>query len=111
MAAFHDAEIEGMRLRDQYKAADAEGKLKLNQLRTDSQIEYNRIRGEALQSGKVTDTSVTMDKNGNPIAKRVITRPGQSSQTLTDPADPNNPHDVTDWTPNDINQAKLRGWK
>jgi hypothetical protein len=109
MQAYHDAELASIAARREAQTEDDKFKLEDQKRRTDSTIEYNRIRGEALQSGKVTDTSVTMDKNGNPIAKRVVTRPGGTSQTLTDPD--GNSHDVTGWTPNDINQAKLRGWK
>jgi hypothetical protein len=107
MAAYHDAEIQGMRLRDQYRAADAEGKLKLNQLRTDSTIEYNRIRSEALQSGKQTDTNLTYDAAGNVIGKRVTS--GTPGKTITDPS--GKVYDTSSWSDADKAIAKAKGWK
>lgn len=109
MQAYHNAELASIAARREAQTEDDKFKLEDQKRRTDAQIELSRIRGEALQSGKVTDTSVTMDKNGNPIAKRVVTRLGSTAQTLTDPD--GGSHDVTGWSQNDINQAKLRGWK
>jgi hypothetical protein len=109
MQAYHDAELASIAARREAQTEDDKFKLEDQKRKTDSVIERNRILNLASPgTGKQTDTTVTLDKNGNPIAKRVISKPlGQ--QSLTDPDGIS--HDISNWSPNDINQAKLRGWK
>src|SRR5258706_9411643 len=82
MQAYHDAELASIAARREAQTEDDKFKLEDQKRKTDSTIEYNRIRSEALQSGKQTDTTITMDANGNPIAKRVISRPVQGKTRM-----------------------------
>jgi YD repeat-containing protein len=71
----HKAQDAAKESKDAWQKADAEFKQEQLKRKNDSTIEYNRIRSEALKSGKETDTNVTYDAAGNRTGVRTITAP------------------------------------
>ncbi len=69
---YHQAELASIAARRAAQTEDDKFKLEDQKRRTDAQVELSRIRGEALKSGKETDTNYVYGPDGTTIiSKRV----------------------------------------
>lgn len=75
MQAYHDAELASIAARREAQTEDDKFKLEDQKRRTDAITELSRIRGEALKSGKQTDTTLNYDSSGNVTGKKVVSGP------------------------------------
>lgn len=82
MQTYHNAELASIAARREAQTEDDKFKLEDQKRRTDAQVELNRIKGEALTSGKTTDTTLQYDKAGNVTGKRVTSGPAQGKTRM-----------------------------
>ncbi len=107
MQAYHNAELASIAARREAQTEDDKFKLEDTKRRTDSILERNKILNEAIQ-GKETDTSVTYDKAGNVVGKKVTS--GLRQSVITDP-ETGHKYDTSSWSNADKAAAAAKGWR